>query len=156
MLVLQDVLAPHSSRLVTGRRYTCAGWQRVNSCAAGCTGCAHVGMWTALCTATTPVLALLPPPSDDTGPPACPLLPRANKPLVALYTSSASQNTYMLNTTAADQYAAEDACVQWGAHLVSYTSKEEQNEVGAGGQQGLAHGIHRIDLQQSGTCMAVA
>ncbi len=49
---------------------------------------------------------------------------------MAQYTSSSSHHSYLLNTTATDQYSAQDACIQWGGNLVSYTSKEEQNEVG--------------------------
>jgi hypothetical protein len=53
-----------------------------------------------------------------------------NKPAVAFYSSPLTQNSYMLNTSKADRAQAESACIEWGGHLVSYVSKEEQNDVG--------------------------
>ncbi len=56
-----------------------------------------------------------------------------NKPAVAYFTSPLTQNSYLLNTSKADRMEAESSCIEWGGHLVSYTSKEEQNDVGCWG-----------------------
>lgn len=61
-----------------------------------------------------------------------PLLPTA--PKTVRYNSRLTRNGYLLNTTLADVYSHQAACVAQGAHLVSYTSEQEQ--VGAGGCAG--------------------
>ena len=79
----------------------------------------------------TSALQRPPRPARVLSPPLL-LLPvrRVNKPSVAYYTSPLTQNSYMLNTSKADRMQAESACIEWGGHLVSYISKEEQNDVG--------------------------
>jgi hypothetical protein len=49
------------------------------------------------------------------------------------YTSKINNSTYMLNTNPMAFEGAESFCNDYGGHLVSYGSKAEQQEVGAGG-----------------------
>ncbi len=47
------------------------------------------------------------------------------------YTNTQTEVTYMLNTSKANYYEAEEVCMERGGHLVSYTSIEEQLDVEA-------------------------
>ena len=55
---------------------------------------------------------------------------KATRPINVEFTSNTTQNTYLLNTSLADRYEAEDACIEHGGHVVSYVSAQEQVEVG--------------------------
>jgi hypothetical protein len=48
---------------------------------------------------------------------------------VYTYVSNVTNATYMFNTNATDGYSAQAFCNANGAHLVSYGSLEEQQEV---------------------------
>ena len=52
-----------------------------------------------------------------------------DRPLTMTFTSNITQNTYMLNTSAADRNQAQESCIGMGGHVVSFTSLEEQREV---------------------------
>lgn len=56
-------------------------------------------------------------------------LPLAAAPMVYIYESTATNNTYLFNTMPLNQSDAESYCQDSGGHLVSYAGADEQTEV---------------------------
>lgn len=73
-------------------------------------------------------------------------------PQAYIYTSPSTNITYVLNTTFTTFKGAEATCNEYGGHLISYKSIQENQEVEVGTCQLPA--LHAHSSRASSTCLA--